>query len=399
LKILIITPRIPYPPFRGDKLKIYNLSKILNKNNDVYILTFLGDLSEEKDLELLKKENISIEAIKQFKYSSLINLIKSFFTSAPFQISYYYSKKMRNRITELTSINKYDVVYFHLINSAQYYEAVKNKDILKVIDFTDSTSLYLTRYLEFLKNPFRRLFFSIELKRILKYEQIVKKFDTLFVCSSVDKQFLIERNVHNNIQILLNGFDIDTFRFEKIKKEKGRIVFVGNMTYFPNIDAVVYFSNEIFPLILNKIPEAKLYIVGQNPTKEVIDLQSDNIIITGFVEDLKKEYLVSEVNIAPIRFGSGTLNKIIEAIALGIPIVATSLASQGFPSELKKYIHIKDHPKEIADEIISILSENDTIGKKLIEGREVISQMLSWEKIVKDFENYLKKRINRKIYY
>lgn len=393
MKILIITPRIPYPPFRGDKLKIYNLSKILNNNNNVHILTFLAKSSEEADLESLKKENFSIEVIKQFKYSSLINLIRSFFTSTPFQVSYYYSKKMRNRITKLTSKDKYDVVYFHLINNVQYYEAVKNKHTLRVIDFTDATSLYLTRYLEFLKNPFRRLFFTIELKKILKYEQIVKKFDTLFVCSSVDRQFLIERNVHDNIQLLLNGFDLDTFKFEKIKKEKGRIVFVGNMTYFPNIDAVVYFSKEIFPLILNKIPEAKLYIVGQNPTQEVLGLQSDNIVITGFVKDLKKEYLVSEVNIAPIRFGSGTLNKIIEAVALGIPIVATSLATQGFPPELKKYLHIKDQPKEIAEEIISILNEDTKIENKLIEGREIISKMLNWGKIVEDLENYLRKRI------
>jgi len=393
LKILIITPRIPYPPFRGDKLKIYNLSKILKNNNNVHILTFLAKSSEEADLESLKKENFSIEVIKQFKYSSLINLIRSFFTSTPFQVSYYYSKKMRNKITELTSKDKYDVVYFHLINNAQYYEAVKNKHTLRVIDFTDATSLYLTRYLEFLKNPFRRLFFTIELKKILKYEQIVKKFDTLFVCSSVDRQFLIKRNVHDNIQLLLNGFDLDTFKFEKIKKEKGRIVFVGNMTYFPNIDAVVYFSKEIFPLILNKIPEAKLYIVGQNPTQEVLDLQSDNIVITGFVKDLKKEYLVSEVNIAPIRFGSGTLNKIIEAVALGIPIVATSLATHGFPPELKKYLHIKDQPKEIAEEIISILNEDTKIENKLIEGREIISKMLNWGKIVEDLENYLRKRI------
>ena len=393
MKILIITPRIPYPPFRGDKLKIYNLSKILKNNNNVHILTFWGKSSEEVDLESLKKDNFSIEVIKQFKYRSLINLIRSIYSSTPFQISYYHSKRMRDRIIELTSTNQYDVVYFHLINSAQYYEAVINKDTLKVIDFTDATSLYLTRYLEFLKNPLRRLFFTIELKRILKYEQIVKKFDTLFVCSSVDKQFLIERNVHDNIQLLLNGFDLATFKFEKIKKEKGRIVFVGNMTYFPNIDAVVYFSKEIFPLILNKIPEAKLYIVGQNPTQEVLDLQSDNIIITGFVKDLKKEYLVSEVNIAPIRFGSGTLNKIIEAVALGIPIVATSLATQGFPPELKKYLHIKDQPKEIAKEIISILNEDAKIENKLIEGREVISKMLNWGKIVEDLENYLRKRI------
>ena len=395
MKILIITPRIPFPPFRGDKLKIYNLCKILKQNHKVHILTFLSNSSDEINLNSLKKEKFSIDVIKLTRFQSFLNLIRSVFSYIPFQVSYYYSIKMKNKIKELSSEENFDVVYFHLINSVQYFDAVKTQKSLKVIDFTDATSLYLKRYLDFIKNPIRKLFFNIELKRVLRYEKKTQKFDTLFVCSPVDREYLIQRNIHNNIQLLLNGIDVDNFQYQKIDKEKGRIIFVGNMTYFPNIDAVIYFSNEILPLILTKLPDTKFYIVGQNPTQEVIDLQSKNIIVTGFVDKLNNEYLKSEVNIAPIRFGSGTLNKIIEAIALGIPTVATSLATQGFSDEIKQYIHIKDEPEEFAKEIISILKNQSQYYEEISNAKKLIIEKLNWEKIVRDFEEYLKNRINR----
>jgi len=396
LKILIVTPRIPFPPFRGDKLKIFNICRILIRKNDVKILTFISKTSEEKDLSELRTNDIDAEAIPLHKLKSLINLLRSFVSKEPLQVSYYYSKKMRKRIYELTSEQKYDVVYFHLINTAQYFDAVANPETLKVNDFTDATSLYLTRYLEFLKNPFRKIVFNLELQRVLEYEKITQKFDTLFVCSNVDKEFLLKRNIHNNIQILLNGIDLDSFQYEKVEPQKWRIIFSGNMSYFPNIDAVKYFVKEIFPMVLAKVPEAKFYVVGQQPPKEILELQKNNIIVTGFVKDIRKEYLSSEVNVAPIRFGSGTLNKIIESLVLGIPTIATNTSINGFPNELKKYVLTADTPKEFAKTIVKVLEDKSIINSFRREAMQNITQMLSWEKIVLDFENYLFDRMSKK---
>lgn len=394
MKILIVTPRIPYPPFRGDKLKIYNLCKILRKNNDVNVITFINKVSEINDLQELNDKGISVEAIPLKRYKSMLNLIRSFFSKDPLQVSYYYSYKMRKKINELTSSQHYDVVYFHLINTAQYYNAVSDKRTLKVIDFTDATSLYLTRYLEFLKNPFRKIVFKSELKRVLEYENVTQKFDTLFVCSNYDREFLLKRNIHNNIQLLLNGIDLDTFKYEKVEWQKGRIIFSGNMSYFPNIDAVKYFVKEIFPIVLSKMPEAKFFIVGQQPPKEILELKSDNIIVTGFVEDIRKEYLSSEVNVAPIRFGSGTLNKIIEALVLGIPTVATNLSVNGFPEYLKKYVITADSPEEFATAIVKAIKDDKANDALMKEAMKEIINLLSWETVISNLEKYLRQRIN-----
>ncbi len=165
------------------------------------------------------------------------------------------------------------------------------------------------------------------------------------------------------------------------------------MPYYANYDAAIYFSKEIFPLILKKEPEAEFYIVGQKPPLKIKKLSSKNIFITGFVKDIKEEYLKSAVNVAPMRFGAGTLNKVIESIALGIPVVATELAVLGLPEELNKYIFIAKNSEEFAEKIIYIFNNSSIRDDLMEEGKKVIRDLLSWDKIVKDFEIYLKEQL------
>ncbi len=396
MKILIITPRIPFPPFRGDKLRIYNIIKTLSKKNEVKVISFLKDPGELTSLKDFKKEGINIEVVYLSKFRSMFNLVRSFIFSEPLQVSYYHSKKMHQKIFELTSKEKFDVIYFHIFTTAQYYNAVSDSSTLKVIDFTDATSLYLRRYMEFLRNPFKRMFFGYERKKIINYEKIVQNFETVFVCSPVDRDYLLKRNIHNNIQLFINGINNEIYKYESAMPEKYRIIFTGNMPYFPNKDAAMYFAKEIFPLILKNIPQAKFYIVGQDPSDEILALQSENIIVTGFVPDMKKEYILSEVNVAPVRFGAGTPNKITEALALGIPTVATSLTVSGFREEIKKFIFTADTPESFADKVITIFNDETIRTKYMKEASETIGKLLNWENLVGNIVNYLIGRIEIK---
>ncbi|HSP89127.1 MAG TPA: glycosyltransferase, partial [Ignavibacteriaceae bacterium] len=314
MKILIITPRIPYPPYRGDKLKIYNLSKHLSQNNSVKIVTFLRNKEQLEDLENFKKSGIQIETIKLPVWESILKAFLNLFSKIPFQVAWFSSEKMKNKIDEEISKNNYDVIYFHLIRSAQYLNSQKGKS-LKVIDFTDAVSLYLNRFAEIEKNPLKKLLIKIEEKRIKHYENIAEKFNCVFICSEIDRDYLLNRGIKANIKIFNNGIDVEYFNSDVIDFEKNRIIFTGNMPYYANYDAAIYFSKEIFPLILEKKPDSKFYIVGQKPSKKIKALASKNIVVTGFVPDIKEEYLKSAVNVAPMRFGAGTLNKVIESIA------------------------------------------------------------------------------------
>ena len=225
------------------------------------------------------------------------------------------------------------------------------------------------------------------------YEKIAEKFNTVFICSDIDKEYLKEQGLNANIKILNNGIDIDYFKADNIKFEENRIIFTGNMPYYANYDAAIYFAKKIFPLVLNEIPDSTFYIVGQKPPNRVRMLNSKNIIVTGFVPDIKKEYLKSAVNVAPIRFGAGTLNKVIESIALGVPVVATPQAVGGLPKILKKYVFIANNHEEFAHFVVKILKTPSLRDQLMKEGELVIREMLSWEKIVKNFERDIEEGI------
>ncbi len=390
MNILIITPRIPYPPYRGDKLKIFNIAKQLSKNNSVKILTFIRNKKQKDDLKAFEKYGIEIQAIKFNLLESLISVAINSLRKLPFQVAWYKSGKMEKAVSEHLSGNKYHLAYFHLIRMAQYFdENIKNSRTIKVIDFTDAVSLYLSRFLSVERNPLKKMFLKIELKRITEYEKISEKFDTLFICSDTDKSFLRENGIKTKISILRNGIDTEYFFPEECEVEKNRIIFTGNMPYFANYDAVLYFAKEIFPLVVKKVPGAKFYVVGQKPPQRIKALHSNNIIITGFVDDIKKEYLKSAVNVAPVRFGAGTLNKVLESIALGVPVVASSIAIEGLPKELLNYIVVADSSTEFAEAVTDILLNYQNRKNIMNEGKEVIKQLLSWGNIVAGFEKEL----------
>ncbi len=394
MNILIITPRVPYPPFRGDKLKIFNIGGELLKNNSVTILTFLRNRSQLADIEELKKYNFNILFVKMSLFESCLNAVRSIFTKRPFQVAWYQSRGMQNKVNDLINSGSFDVAYFHLIRTAQYFSEQKEKNsILKVIDFTDAVSLYLNRFHDIEKNPFKKFLLRIEKGRIEKYESVANKFDLVFICSEADREYLRKQGVTANIKILRNGVNIHQFESEKIEYDKNRIIFTGNMPYYANYDAAIYFSKEIFPIVLKEVPEAKFYIVGQNPPYRVRSLASNNIKVTGFVKDIKEEYLKSAINVAPMRFGAGTLNKIIESLVLGIPVIATPIAIEGFPNKLKEMINVASDSREFAKQVIRFL-KFPALREEFMElDKSVIKEMLSWENIVSQFENELNEQL------
>ncbi len=396
MNILIITPRIPYPPFRGDKLKIYNIAKILSRNNSVHILTFRRNNKHKEYLKNFESLGIKLETVRLSFLESIFWIFIAFFTKLPFQAALYRSVKMKKRINDLINIGNFDVIYFHWIRIAQYYELIKSTNkVLSVIDYTDAVSLNLSRLVNIEKNPIKKFFIQIERKRIAEHEKIAEKFHTLFICSEVDKKFLMDRGIKANYKLLYNGIDTTNFKSDSTQYNWNRIIFTGNMPYRANYDAVLYFVREIFPNILKAIPEAKFYIVGQKPPKKIISLASSNIVVTGFVPKIYKEYLLSAVNVAPTRFGAGTLNKVIESIALGVPVVATSVAVGGLPKELYKYVFVANDPESFSKQVVEIIKNPKIREEMMVEGARIIREMLSWDKIVGEFENYLSEELKK----
>ncbi len=391
MKILIVTTRVPYPPYKGDKLKIYNVVKHLAKSNSVKVLCLADGRSDLKNIDGIRSLGAEIEAIPHSSLHSFFNVGTGALTRRPIQVLLFKNNRLGKRLSQISREEHFDVIYFHFIRSAQYVKYVPQNSALKVLDFTDAVSLYLSRFVESEKNPVIRWMVKNERDRIAAYERIAENFDTCFICSPLDRDYLINKGIKADFQILPNGVDIEAFKRSNETLETNRIIFTGNMPYFPNEDAVVHFARDIMPKILKKSPDAKLFVVGGSPTRKINSLASENVIVTGFVENIAGEYLRSAVAIAPMRFGAGTLNKVIEPIALGIPVVATSIAVRGLPSAAQKAVRVADTPEEFADAVVDILRGKN--GRMPCNELDEIREALSWEKIVEDFERYLRTRI------
>lgn len=385
MRILFLTSRIPYPPHRGDKLKIWNLMNQLASRHEIFLLTFIQSKEEERFIAPLKGVCREVEIIRLPLWRSMLNCTAALFGKEPFQIAYYRSPAMERQLTQTLERLQPDVLHTHLIRMAQY--TATRETLPRVLDMTDAVSLYLSRFRDAQSNPLKKWALGWELKRMQEYEPIIGQFDRALVCSDTDMEFLRRRGPDFKLDLLGNGVDLDAFSINgTTQADPYRIMFSGNMSYYPNIDGAKFLVRAVFPLVKKSIPQARLYIVGQNPPSQVTSLASADVTVTGFVPDIRTEYLKSAVAVSPIRFGAGTLNKVLEPSALGVPVVSTSIGWEGLGLEKDTEIFVADDARGLADAIVRLLKDASlrrSIGQR---AAQKVRSTLGWETIAGDLE-------------
>jgi len=386
MKLLFTANRFPYPPYRGDKLKIYHLAKRLAEKHEVHLVTFLQDKDDLQYLPELQKIFKEIHLVPLSKLQSYTNSLFGFLYKEPFQVRYFHSRKMEAKIQELITLHNYDAVHVQHLRMAQYWEFYN--DIPRILDLPDAFSLYWKRRIAASKGLFR-IFNSIEQKRVFDYEKILDKYDLSLVCSSEDQAYLQRERGIKNIEVLPNGVDVSTFSSQGHNYGLDRtILFTGNMDYAPNVDAVQYFVLDIFPVIRKEIPDAAFIIAGQRPVKKVLELAGNGVTVTGFVKDLKEMYAQASIVVAPLRFGAGTQNKVLEAMAMGVPVVSHNVGFGGLNIGSGEGVVLAPETAQFARECISLLrsaAQRETIGKA---GKEIIRTRYDWDVVAKKLEDY-----------
>ncbi|NUM30797.1 MAG: glycosyltransferase [Bacteroidetes bacterium] len=387
MKILFVANRIPYPPYRGDKLKIYNLAKRLCTNNELYLITFAEtklDLKYKAELENIFK---TVKIIYLPKWKSYFNSFLAIFSDVSLQIAYFKSNKMKNTLEDFVAKNKIDVIHTQHLRMAQFTSEIA---IPRILDLPDAFSLYWKRRIEKSSNFILKIFQKIEFNRIYKYEKhILSKFNLGLVCSKEDLNYLKYEHKSNNVAILRNGVDLELYGNTIHNYGIDNVLlFTGNMNYAPNVDAVVYFTKEIFPLVLKIKSDVIFVIAGQKPVKQVRNLACSNIVVTGFVKNLGEYYSKAAVVVSSLRFGAGTQNKVIEAMAMGIPVVCTNVGFEGLEIENGMGAFMETDPQLFAAKIIELLDskmQRETCG---IKGKEIATSKFNWDIIATQLEKY-----------
>jgi sugar transferase (PEP-CTERM/EpsH1 system associated) len=395
MRILFVANRMPYPPYRGDKLKIFNLMGELIDRHEIHLLTIAENKQDIDSIKpLLQPIGKNSKVITRIDYIYRPIWISAFYTllgafsQLPFQIAFFQSNKFRKKLRNLLETQQYDAIHVQHIRMAQYFKDIDKSRV--ILDLPDAFSMYWQRRKEQSTHFLQKTFATIEFKRLHRFEKMmIPQFAKTLVCSKVDQSFLIN-STGQNIELLENGVDINQFYPRpNVEFVQGRILFTGNMSYAPNIDALHYFIEDIWPNILSQFPDATFVIAGQKPGSWIQSLASEKITVTGFVEDLALEYARAHVVVSPLRIGAGTQNKVLEALAMDIPVVTTNVGYEGLGLPEDVGALLSHSSSEFSDNVLNLLSDINFRNETGKLGGALIRSKFSWEAIAYKLEAYL----------
>ncbi|MGB1038212.1 MAG: glycosyltransferase [Bacteroidia bacterium] len=365
------------------------------KKHNLYLVTFYESRDELNYLKELQPYFKEIELVYLPKWRSVLNGVPALFTSTPLQMAYFRSQKMRRMVNFAIDRYDIDVVHTQHLRMSQY---TKGLDLPKILDLPDAFSLYFKRRSETERPFINRLIDSIEIGRLVKAEKVITSYDRTLVCSAEDKAYLEKLHKTDNIDLLINGVDLETFDVKSGHDytHNHTVLFTGNMDYAPNVDGVQYFTQELWPRISAKFPNTKFVIAGQRPVDSVKKLASESIGVTGFVPDIQEMYEKASVVVAPLRFGAGTQNKVLEAMAMGVPTVCTHIGFEGLQIKSGDGVILAKEKELFINEVINLLEDQDKRARVGRKGVEVAENRFSWESVSSQLEVYLKDVASKK---
>jgi len=375
MTIIYLTSRFPYPINKGDKLRSYYQIKELSKSHDIHLISLSEKSITEKNILAINKYCKSITIYKMGFLKRIFNLFKSLFNNKPFQVNYFYhysiQKKLNNKIAEISP----DYIFCQLIRTAMYVK--NNHTTSKVLDYMDSLSKGIERRIK-ISNLFIKPFVIMEFQRLKRFENLAFEFFNKHIIISENDRKEIAHNKKNEIEIIGNG--IDTNYFQKIETEiKYELVFIGNLSYLPNIEAANFIAKEVLPKLLEKLPRIKILIAGSNPSNRVLKLANNNIEVQGWVEDIRKTYSSGKIFFAPMTIGSGLQNKLLEAMSTSIPCITSELSNRSLKAEEKKNILIGRSVNEYVNHITSLLNDEKKKIKIGESGRKYVIENYNWK--------------------
>ncbi|MBL1264954.1 TIGR03087 family PEP-CTERM/XrtA system glycosyltransferase [Candidatus Methylomicrobium oryzae] len=388
--LLFLAHRIPYPPNKGDKIRSYHLLKYLTSKYQVHLGAFIDD---DKDWQYINKldalcTTTHYQSLNPFQ--AKIKSLQGFLTGEALSLPYYKSKTLQewiNHTINTHSINK--VLIFSSVMAqfiTPFLQCGKEDNLDVIIDFVDVDSDKWRQY-ALKKRGAEKWVYQRESQYLFNYELKIAALAKagLFVSEQEAALFrTLAPSLSEKIGYINNGVDTDYFSPEQTftspyPQGDEALVFTGAMDYWPNVDAVTWFSMEVFPHILNQYPNTKFYIVGSRPSKEVQTLaKNKNIVVTGAVEDVRPYIAHAKLAIAPLRIARGIQNKVLEAMAMGKHVLATPAAMEGIPYDESLALSVADEADAMVKQLNDFLQNNTPPLTSMIN-RDFVKMKFGWE--------------------
>lgn len=380
--MVFMTSRFPFPLEKGDKLRAFNLIKGFSSRFNVELISLSDEHIENTWVEELKPFTTHIHIFRLKFINRYLRLMLCWLTNQPFQVAYFTSFLYQNRIRKILNEINPDHIFCQMIRPAEY---VKNYHrCTKTLDFMDALSIGMERRAE--KAPwFSRWVFRMEAMRLKEYEQrIFNYFEFQIMISKQDVNYIVHPDQKKMI-VVPNGIDTDYFSPQNMELKPFDLVFVGNLSYAPNIDAMLWFSKNV----LEHHPEWQMLIAGANPSQQLVHLgkQHTNITLLGWQPDIRKAYASGKIFVAPMQIGTGMQNKLLEAMSMEIPCITTPLASDALESSHRDSLMIAKNSKEIEACILELLNDPEMAQQMAKRGRNFVKTKFSWQQSLTQLES------------
>lgn len=387
----MVLPSLPYPLDSGGKVRMFNLIRNLSHECEISLLCYMKSVDDARYIPYLLKYCHDIQVVHQRPVRSIQNFFLAIFSKYPFLVVMRgFSHGVEKKILEIVRRKKPDLIHVETFYVSQPILKIKNHfKIPLLLAKHNIESLVYQRYFRTRKNLFLRLLGYLDTYKMKKYEiEVCKHFDTFTLVSENDLRTFrkLIPGSNSNSYVVPNGVDLSYFDGKvdhSTENKQPTLLFVGTFTFLGNIDALLYFYHYSFPIIQREIPDVKLYIVGSRPPKRIERLSSDSAVVTGYVGDLRKYLAMCDVFIVPLRAGSGTRLKILEAMAMRRPVVSTSIGMEGIKAVPGRDAIIADTPEEFAEGVVRLL-EDEKLRKRIgSNGRKLVETKYDWGPITK----------------
>lgn len=393
MKILMLTPYLPWPLHSGGQIRTYNLLKNLAKKHDITLFSFIRDNAEREYLPKLEPFCKKIQVFKRTKSPwAARNILLSGFTPYPFLVCIYLSRHAQRALNFELSSEQYDIIH------AETFYVMPN------IPKTPVPTLLVEQTIEYLgyqtftvqKAPLLiRPLLMVDVAKLRFWEDWYwKRADLLAAMSEEDRQWILNRVPKARVEVVANGIDMSYFRETAPARPKNpTVLFVGNYKWLPNVDAAEYLIQGIWPLIHKKLPTAELRIVGRDVTERIKKMgeATPGVRVVGEVEDIRDALARAHAMLVPIRNGRGTRYKILESMAARLPVVSTTLGIEGIRAKDGVHALIRDTDQGLAEATVKLLNERETASRLSRAAFELVTARYNWETISADLDRIYQK--------
>lgn len=378
MRILYVAQRVPYPPDRGDKITTYNEIRHLAQSHEVAVACLADGVADLANVEPLASLVASVDAVPLHAGAARIRALSALAMGGPFSVAYFNERLLHEKVAARTAEKPFDAVIVYSSGVAQYAEPLHG--VPRIMQFADLDSLKWAQYAEKARFP-KSWLFRREYRLLLEYERhIARSFDHSLVCTRVELDDLQRLIPGVAASCVGNGVDLDYFRPTAAAKKEFDLVFTGVMDYPPNVEGVVWFCEQVLPLIRREVPGATFTICGSRPAPQVLDLgRIAGVTVTGRVPDVRPFLEQASVCVVPLRIARGIQNKLMEAMATGLPTVTCRASFSGIEATPGVDIEVADTPEAFATATIHLLKDPQRRDRMGVAARTCMERNYLWE--------------------